>query len=505
MAVTKSEVRDALNKPNGAEALLRSEDNILPYAYELFRDENMQAAAGYLAAAARRMSVRKKLLSLPDIEKDVAAALGSDRPKMRKNAARLAGELRLTGLVPALEAALGAEDTAFVRPSIILALGALDTDEARAVLAAYTPPEAPSADEETHRQAELDALNKASGRGAERPEIGFTGLKAPEVIELRCPMGLTAVLAKELKGLGYAPFNERNDSLRVKTDDLPGLFRARCFFEALVPIGRSRDLTAASVAAAAAPMAEFVAACHDASPVPYRIELKEGDRSMLSALPRFIADPRLVNSPSAYAVELRVECGRERAELYVKFYTCLGDRFEYRKRRLPASIHPATAAAVLRFALPAPKKGARVLDPCCGSGTLLVERAKLGECELFGVDRAAEAIRFAAENAAAAGLAIDLVKKDLEDYDAVAPFDEVVANLPFGIRVGTHAANEAMYAKLLDKLPVWLVPGGVAVLYTMEFTLMKRLIRERPSLTLTAHTTTGAGGLLPGIFVLRVK
>lgn len=503
MPITKQEVRAALDKPNGTELLLRSDENVLPYAYELFRDEGHAAAAGYLAAASRRLGVKKKLLSLPELEGDLAAALQKDKPKLRKNAARLIGALGLDSLAPALADALRNEATAFVRPSIILALGALNCEEARLALEAYTPPEAPSAEEETHRQAELDALMKAEGKSAPRPKVNFTGLKSPAVIELRCPMGLSAVLAKELKALGYSPFNERNDSLRVKTDDLAGLFRARCFFEALIPIGRSRDLTAQAIADAAAPMGALVALCHDASPVPYRIELKDGDRSVLMALPRLIRDERLVNSPSAYTSELRCECGRERAELYVKLYSCMGDRFEYRKRRLPASIHPATAAAVLRFALPAPKKGARVLDPCCGTGTLLVERARLGECELFGVDRSAEAIRFAAENAAAAGVAIDLVKKDLEDYDAIAPFDEVVANLPFGIRVGTHAANEAMYAKLLDKLPLWLTPGGTAILYTMEFTLMKKLIRERPALSLTAHTTTGAGGLLPGIFVIK--
>lgn len=56
---------------------------------------------------------------------------------------------------------------------------------------------------------------------------------------------------------------------------------------------------------------------------------------------------------------------------------------------------------------------------------------------------------------------------------------------------------------MLDKLPEWLVPGGVALLYTMEFTLLKKLVRERPQLTLITETRTEAGGLLPGVFLLR--
>ena len=51
---------------------------------------------------------------------------------------------------------------------------------------------------------------------------------------------------------------------------------------------------------------------------------------------------------------------------------------------------------------------------------------------------------------------------------------------------------------MLDKLPEWLMPGGVALLYTMEFTLLKKLVRERPGLTLITETRTEAGGLLHG-------
>lgn len=47
--------------------------------------------------------------------------------------------------------------------------------------------------------------------------------------------------------------------------------------------------------------------------------------------------------------------------------------------------------------------------------------------------------------------------------------------MPFGNRVGTHKNNERLYAAMLDKLPEWLMPGGVALLYTMEFTLLKNL------------------------------
>ena len=48
--------------------------------------------------------------------------------------------------------------------------------------------------------------------------------------------------------------------------------------------------------------------------------------------------------------------------------------------------------------------------------------------------------------------------------------------------------------------------GGVAILYTMEFTLLKRLIREQGArVTLLSQSRTEAGGLTPMIFILRVN
>ena len=47
--------------------------------------------------------------------------------------------------------------------------------------------------------------------------------------------------------------------------------------------------------------------------------------------------------------------------------------------------------------------------------------------------------------------------------------------------------------------------GGIAVLYTMEFTLLKNLIRERRNIEILKQERTEAGGLTPMIFILRVK
>jgi len=53
------------------------------------------------------------------------------------------------------------------------------------------------------------------------------------------------------------------------------------------------------------------------------------------------------------------------------------DRFDYRKGSVAASIHPSAAAMLLMLAKPYLRKNAQLLDPCCGVGTMLVERHRL--------------------------------------------------------------------------------------------------------------------------------
>ena len=215
----------------------------------------------------------------------------------------------------------------------------------------------------------------------------------------------------------------------------------------------------------------------------------------------------LLNCPKNYEVEIRVEIGGNGgAFMYAKLLTIKDERFSYRVSALPASMHPATAAAILKYAeFFLGGKDARVLDPCCGSGTFLIEREKLYPCAgLTGVDISNKAIDIARGNAEAAGSIAKFVHNDCMRFTAERPYDELVANLPFGNRVGSHKSNEKLYAGILENLSKWLRRGGVAILYTMEYTLLKKLIREHPGLRLVTEVRTEAGGLMPAVFVIKI-
>ncbi|MGH3907123.1 MAG: methyltransferase domain-containing protein [Pseudonocardiaceae bacterium] len=89
------------------------------------------------------------------------------------------------------------------------------------------------------------------------------------------------------------------------------------------------------------------------------------------------------------------------------------------------ALRPVVAAAMIRLA---GESRVRMLDPCCGSGTLLEEALSVG-WEAVGSDLDPEAVAIARENVPRAVVErADVLKLPHDD----ATFNAVVSNLPFG-------------------------------------------------------------------------
>lgn len=504
--LSRDKVRTLLAQPNGTEKLNERAESALSAAWELFTEEANAAACGFLCACAKKKAIRENIaMRLSKDRAPLHAALKDEASKMRKNAARLCGALANPEDEQALIDALAAEDTRYVRPSLILALGAVGGEKATQTLMNYTVEEG----DPKHISAEKEALMLARAKCVKVEAHEFTGFKKTQDVELRTPKWLSDSLADELRSLEIPVKRVLTDAVIARTSKLTELYQARCFFEALLPLGKC-ERGVASIAEAAKGFAPLLQSCHGGKPpFAYRIEVR-GELIDRAAIAKGVAaaldGETLHNSPSDYEAELRVEFGTKTVKLYAKLYSIKDTRFEYRKESLPASIHPATAAAVIRSARSYLKEDARVLDVCCGSGTMLFERERFMPCAtLTGVDIAHKAIDCARENAKEGGSRAKFVANDCMRFKADRPFDELISNLPFGNRVGSHDENETLYAFILDAIPKWLKSDGVAILYTMEYTLLKKLLHERENLVLEKQEKTDAGGLTPGIFIIKQK
>jgi tRNA (guanine6-N2)-methyltransferase len=148
----------------------------------------------------------------------------------------------------------------------------------------------------------------------------------------------------------------------------------------------------------------------------------------------------------------------------------------YKHEHVPASLRPTVGATMGWLAAPTPRD--IVLDPLCGAGTVLIERALLAPFErAVGGDIREEAVAVARRNARSAG-----IRATWSVWDARSlPLDEasvtrIVTNLPFGKRIGTHETNASLYNALAGEFARVLTVDGLLVTLTSEDRLWNMIL-----------------------------
>jgi tRNA (guanine6-N2)-methyltransferase len=159
----------------------------------------------------------------------------------------------------------------------------------------------------------------------------------------------------------------------------------------------------------------------------------------------------------------------------------------------PGSLRPSVAAAMGVLSQPADDDV--VLDPLCGAGTILIERAHLARYRmLLGGESDPQALSAARENVGPRYKPIEL-----RNWDAAAlpiPGGEVtriITNLPWGRKSGSHADNARLYPRLLREFRRVLTPGGLMVLMTAETRLMRELFEAHQIVPSSILTVTILG------------
>lgn len=447
-------------------------------------------ALSALCALGKTKAGRTEINALLGDRQSLRAAAASPLPKVRKNAYRLMGALEDGRDIPVLRAALQREETLFAIPSLLLALGRLGDEE---TLRAYEPPASTSPETDGLVAQIVLARDKALQSFETYGTETIARLPAPQKVLCYAPEGFLDILMEELRDLGFAPTAEHG-AAAVVTDRIDRVYRSNCMAEALLPIAFDVPLDAATIAQRAGTMPGE----------RYRIELRGYTRDRRKLIAALAAALPGQNNPSAYDTELRVDCRMDRADLYWKLWNVADQRYPWRQRTVSASIHPATASCLVRYAKKFEnRERPRVLDPFCGCGSLLFAREALGPCRvLVGVDKSGTAVESARTNARAGKSRASFVTKDALRFEAREGFDLILSNLPFGNRVGNHEDNTRLYDRFVRRLPELLSPGGTAVLYTMEYKLLKSCLDRAKGLSLREQKRTEAGGLLPWIFVV---
>ena len=437
--------------------------------------------------------------------------LKDEDAKTRKNAAQLIGDLGMDDLFDDLVQAYEKEDTLFVKAAMAESFKGLDyrpaLDSFKARVSEIEGMKIMPADLK-HLNGEISVLREMIMR-IETPKKHALKRQQPlSTVLLVTSPGFEAITAariperiqkKAIAG-GVMAITDRPDQLlRIRT------VKTLMFKWLKGPLTETepKALAQAMVRNRIVPYLEE--RLSGAGPFLFRIDAKTHhvlqDKSKfvkrLAAEIEAASDGSLQNSASNYEIELRIIENKNGSYSIFLILSALRDtRFVYRKQTLATSLHPVRAAEMVALVRNHTTSASRILDPFCGTGTLLIERM-IGDsgCHGFGVDLFGDAIKLAGENAQAANLKIDLVTRDFADFEATKPFDEIITELPQLSERMTKEKLEKLYHDFIRKCWKWLVPGGlVSVLASEPAFLMKELKEDYRIRILDVVDVSGKGG-----------
>ena len=422
----------------------------------------------------------------------LTAFLKHEDPKVRKNAALILGELETEACLPFLFDAYEKEETLFVRADYLKAAAKMDCrswlpvleERERQLAGAET-----SGPDRKHTAQELRALRDLIWKinSPSNHHFRLPGRKVDVILlTSRALRDLTIrqVKASSVRGLGAGA--------RFHGADLKQVLDIRTYTELLFPVPGlptvPPDPYDAGEMLAGAGIPAFLDTMHEEGGIyRYRVEIR-GEEKTGTKIRRLCAaleqkEGRLANSVSDYEVEIRLLKKKEGDYIpCLKLYTIPDERFQYRKGFTADSISPVNAALTVCFAASYLKEGARVLDPFCGVGTMLIERDKAVPArELYGTDIFGEAVAMGRENAALAGLDIRFVNRDILTFTHDRPFDEIITDMPAAQTdpvTGSRQEPRELYHAFFEKIPQLLTDGAVLVLYTPKPALVSECIAK---------------------------
>jgi len=150
----------------------------------------------------------------------------------------------------------------------------------------------------------------------------------------------------------------------------------------------------------------------------------------------------------------------------------------YKINHIEASLRPTAAAALVLLTKPKPTDV--FLDPMCGAGTTLIERALHSRyAQLLGGDISEDAVEQALANIGTRYKPIDVKPWDAREL----PLDEnsvnaVVCNLPFGVQISTPEENRRLYPLVMKELRRVMQLGARAALLTSDMRAINRALER---------------------------
>ncbi|NKB68248.1 MAG: methyltransferase domain-containing protein [Candidatus Latescibacteria bacterium] len=183
----------------------------------------------------------------------------------------------------------------------------------------------------------------------------------------------------------------------------------------------------------------------------------------------------------------------------------LSQRYQ-RVRQPRTALMPTVAYAMLRLA--GVEEGA-LLDPCCGSGTILFEAAHLYPgLQLFGSDLHERVVGGARNNIATllGDRSVELRQADVRQLQTAyegQTFQALVSNPPYGVRQGRQVNFFHFYRAFLSQAQPLLEAGSPVVLLVCKEHVFEEVLRQLGTFRLVDKRLLKTGDVRPRIYLLE--
>lgn len=434
---------------------------------------------------------RRELLDI--LQGDYSYLLGllqHTEPKVRGNAAIVLGRLKQNENTAAIYDAYARETKLFIRSNYLDALAELDITNYRPdlekrmqELESYSPGQ----EEEKHIREELASLRKLLKAGQISHRHKFQGYDATYGLILTTGSNYQEITARQIKG---GKVTILKNGVRVITSHIKPILQIPTYQEMLFLLNTKKtEMKPKQTAKALAEsnLLDMLKKAHnDAGSFYFRLEIH--GRMSLEERSDFIkkcayaleqeTGYQLRNSTSDYELAIRLmECKDSMFFPLVKLYTFEEKRFFYRKNTIATSIRPCQAALAVALAKPYMMEHARVLDPFCGVGTMLIERDRICPAKvMYGIDSFGQAIAGARENTHLAGKEINYINRDFFAFHHRELFDEIITNMPDKGKKDKKE-QDLMYGKFFGSAGKHLTNGGKIIMYSNEKNYVKKYLR----------------------------
>lgn len=322
-------------------------------------------------------------------------------------------------------------------------------------------------------------------------------------------------LFESLKGYKYKPVGQ---GVLVRTNSLFEIKNLRSFEEILIPLSgcvsmnlNSEEISQKIYKSSLKRILNILYEINEPFYFKINDRLKKKDGKLMREIANKLSilyPGFLLNSPHQYEIEIVIkELKTGVANAYLKIMDIENRRFQYRREATAFSMKPFIAGTLMKLAEPYLISHSRVLDPFCGSGTLLIERNIARPTHFaMGLDIYGKGLDIAKKNVKAAGQNVHFVQKDALRFVNAEQFDEIFTDMPTKEQMSDSAKLKELYDKFFTRIPKLVRHNGYVFIYTSELALVRKNLRlSQKYITLVEHYELIREKNIYYFFIMKVK